>query len=254
MLRAVLVSAVGGFAIFAIFSMAIPHGINETFNRSDSPLLHVFREQFGSFTVHFVEVIAFIAMSSVILANVAVATRLIYSLSRDKMLPGWQVLERVNERTRTPLYVIALVGIIALVINYLSAGIIARVVAIVAVCYYGTYLLTLVAALWGDRKGTIPEAPPGTMNLGKWLRPLSWFGIAFTLVIAGFMTLPKVNHVAGKYTLYALVLGALWYVLYLRRKIAAGEAGVHTTPLTAEETREEEQIAKESVTPRLEPG
>jgi amino acid transporter len=254
MLRAVLVSAVGGFAIFAIFSMAIPHGINETFNRSDSPLLHVFRTQFGSFTVHFVEVIAFIAMSSVILANVAVATRLIYSLSRDRMLPGWQVLERVNPRTRTPLYVIALVGIIALVINYLSAGIIARVVAIVAVCYYGTYLLTLVATLWGDRKGTIPEGPPGTMNLGKWLRPLSWFGIAFTLVIAGFMTLPKVNHVAGKYTLYALVLGAIWYIVYLRRKIASGEAGVHTTPLAVEESGEEERIAKESATPRLEPG
>jgi len=67
----------------------------------------------------------------------------------------------------------------------------------VAVCYYGTYLLTLAAALWGDRKGTIPDAPPGTMNLGKWLRPLSWFGIAFTLVIAGFMTLPKATNCVG---------------------------------------------------------
>src|SRR5207247_10871223 len=135
----------------------------------------------ASFTVRFVEVLAFVSMSSVILANVAVATRLIYSLARDRMLPGWQFLERVNERTRTPLYVIALVGIVSLVINYLSAGIVARVVAIVAVCYYGTYLLTLVAALWGDRNGTIPDAPPGLMNLGKGLRPLSWFGIAFTL-------------------------------------------------------------------------
>jgi amino acid transporter len=248
MLRAVLISAIGGFAIFAIFSMAIPNGIAGTFDRPDSPLLYVFREQFGSWVARFVEVIAFTAMVSVLLANVAVATRLIFSLARDKMLPGWQYLSNVNERTRTPLYTIALVGAAALIINWLSAGIIARVVAIVSVCYYATYLLTLAGTIWADRKGRIPEAPAGYMDIGRWLRPLAYVGIGFGLIIIGFLTLPDVNHVAGEYTLYALAIGVLWWAVYLRRKIASGEAGAALAPVAAGETAEERQIAAESAT------
>jgi amino acid transporter len=246
MIRSVLISAGGGFAIFAIFAMAIPHGVDETFNRPDSPLLHVFRVQFGSFVAHLVEVIAFAAMMSALIANVAVATRLMFSLARDRMLPASGILARVNPRTRTPLWVVLTVGAFAMVVNFLSAGIIARVVAIVAVCYYLTYLLTLAATLYANSRGRIPTAPEGTIDIGRWLKPLAWLGIAWSLVIIALMTLPHVNHVAGEYTLYALAIGAVWWVVYLRRKIAAREAGAHTEPAAADPATEH-AIAAESV-------
>jgi type II secretory pathway component PulF len=135
-----------------------------------------------------------------------------------------------------------------MVVNFLSAGIIARVVAIVAVCYYLTYLLTLAATLYADSRGRVPTAPEGTIDIGRWLKPLAWLGIAWALVIIALMTLPHVNHVAGEYTLYALAIGAAWWIVYLRRKIAAREAGAHTEPAAADPATEQ-AIAVESVRP-----
>jgi amino acid transporter len=246
MFRTVVISAIGGFAIFAIFSMAIPNGVPDAFNRSESPIIYILRSQFGQPIASLMVAIAFIAMLSALLANVAVATRLVYSLARDRMLPGWQFLERVNPRTRTPLYVILLVGAFALLLNFLSAGIVAQVVSIVSVCYYGTYLLTLAAILWAVRSGTMPSAPAGYYDLGRWLKPFAWAGIVFTLVIIAAMTLPNVNQVAGRFTIYAELIGIAWYLVFLRRQIRLGRAGAHLQPLPAAEAPEEVEVVRES--------
>jgi amino acid transporter len=185
-------------------------------------------------------------MLSALLANVAVATRLVYSLSRDRMLPGWQLLAKVNTRTRTPLYVILLVGAFAFILNLLSSGIVAQVVSIVSVCYYGTYLLTLVGILWAIRGGTMPKAPAGYFDLGRWLKPFAWIGIAFTVLIIVAMTVPNVNQVAGRFTIYAEIIGIVWYLVYLRRQIRLGQAGAHVQPLPAAEVPEEEEVVRES--------
>jgi amino acid transporter len=248
MIRTVLVSTAGGFFIFAIFSMAIPHGVKDAFSQDQSPIIYLFQVQFGSFLADLMKVIAFIAFVSALLANIAVCTRLIYSLSRDKMLPGWQALRVVNQRTRTPLYVIGLVGVIAIVLNLMSSGIVTRIVSIVAVCYYGTYVLTLIGVVWADKKGTIPGIPPGSgyMDLGRWLTPLAVGGIVFGLFITAYLTLPTVNHTAGTYSIYAFLVGVAWWALYLGRKISKGEAGPPAEALSLAESADEHLIAAES--------
>jgi amino acid transporter len=248
MIRAVLISTAGGFFIFAVFSMAIPFGIKDTFGQDQSPIIYIFQKQYGSFIADLMKVIAFIAFVSALLANVAVCTRLIYSLSRDKMLPGHQVLSRVNPRTRTPLFVIALVGIIAIILNLMSAGIVARIVSIVSVCYYATYVLTMAGAIWADRRGTIPRVPSGSgyMDLGKWLVPCAVAGIAFAVFIIAYLTVPKVNHTAGTYTIYAYVIGIAWWAIYLAWQIRAGKAGPPAEALSLAESDDERAIAVES--------
>jgi amino acid transporter len=248
MVRTVLISTLAGFFIFAVFSMAIPHGVQETLGASESPIIHIFRFHFGRFVADLMVVIAFIAFMSALIANIAVCTRLIYSLSRDKMLPAWQVLHRVNTRTRTPLYVIGLVAAISVLLNLLSAGIVTRIVSIVAVTYYITYALTLAGAIYAHSAGKIPDAPKGSgyMSLGKWFTPIAVFGIAFSLFIMAYLALPAVNRVAGEYTLYAMGVGVLWWAAYLGWKIRRGEAGPPTEALATPETGDEESIAKES--------
>jgi amino acid transporter len=248
MVRTVLVSTFAGFFIFAIFSMAIPHGVKETLGASESPIIHIFRYHFGAFVADLMVVIAFIAFMSALIANIAVCTRLIYSLSRDKMLPGWQVLSRVNTRTRTPLYVIGLVAAIALLLNFLSAGIVTRFVSIVAVTYYITYALTMGGAIYAKSTGRIPELPEGSgyMNLGRWFTPIAAFGIVFSLFIMMYLAVPAVNRVAGEYTLYAMGVGVLWWVAYLAWKIRRDEAGPPLKALALADTGDEEKIAKES--------
>jgi amino acid transporter len=249
MIRTVLISTAAGFFLYAVFSMAIPAGIKGTFGASESPIIYLFRYHFGWVIANLMIGIAFIAFLSALLANIAVCTRLIYSLARDKMLPGWQVLQKVDSHTRTPLFVIGLVGAIALLLNFLSEGFVTRIVSIVAVCYYGTYVFTMAGAIWAERKGRMPGVPAGKgyVDLGKRLVPTAILGIVFALFIMAYLTLPTVNHTAGTYSLYAFGVGVIWWALFLGRKIAKGEAGPPTTALSAGEVGEEPMIAVESV-------
>jgi amino acid transporter len=248
MLRTVWISTAAGFLIFAVFSMAIPTGVKNALNAGEAPIIFIFRYHFGGFVADLMVAVAFIAFSSALIANVAVCTRLIYSLSRDRMLPASQFLSRVNERTRTPLYVIALVAAFSLILNFLSAGIVSRIVSIVAVTYYLTYVLTMGSALYAERKGTMPAAPEGRgyMNLGKWLTPVALFGIIFALFVAAYLTLPAGNQVAGEYTLYALIIGVVWWAAYLHRKLRSGQAGPPGQALSPAESADELKIATES--------
>jgi amino acid transporter len=248
MIRTVVISTLAGFAIFAIFSMAIPGTVAGLLGQSEAPIIHEFRVHFGAYLADPMVVVAFIAMLSALIANIAVCTRLIYSLSRDKMLPGSRVLSRVNTRTRTPLYVIALVAVISVLLNLLSAGIVTRIVSIVSVCYYITYALMMAGAIYGDRTGRIPKMGEdrGYIDLGRWLLPVAIIGIAFSVFIMLYLAVPAVNRVAGEYTLYAMGVGALWWVAYLAWQIRKKAAGPPTEALAAPETMEEARIARES--------
>jgi amino acid transporter len=246
MFRSVIISTIAGFFIFAVFSMAIPHSIAGTFNQKQAPIIYVLQQQFGLGFADVMKVVAFVAFMSCLIANVAVATRLIYSLSRDRMLPGWPVLSRVNRQTRTPLYVIMVVGAIAVILNLMSAGIVARIVSIVSVTYYLVYVLTTIAGLWADRKGTLPPARPGYFDLGKWLFPMAGIGLAWAILSIIYLTTPTVNQTAGKYTGYAVAVGVIWYVVYLRWRLKAGKAGPSVKPIAGEESAQERAIALES--------
>ncbi len=243
-----LISTLAGFFIFAVFSMAIPTGVKAALGGTEAPIIFIFRYHFGGFVANLMVVIAFIAFLSALIANVAVCPRLIYSLSRDRMLPASNFLSNVNRRTRTPLYVIGVVAAFSLILNFLSAGIVTRIVSIVAVTYYLTYVLTMASAIYAERRGRMPQAPegPGYMNLGKWLTPVAGFGIAFALFICAYLTLPAGNQVAGEYTIYALILGVLWWGLYLARQLMAGKAGPPASALAQDESAEELRIATES--------
>ena len=247
MLRSVIISGIAAFFVYAIFAMAIPGTIAGTANRISNPMIFVFQSHFGAGPAFLLKVVAFVAIFSALLANVTVATRMCFSLSRDNMLPGSGTLKRVNTHTRTPIFSILLVGLVALIINSLSAGLIDRVVAIVAVTYYGTYIFTMAATLIGDRRGTIPDAPARYFNLGRWLRPLAWIGIVWSVVVILYMTVPKVNNIAGEYTIYFEALGVIWFFVYLRKRLLTGQAGPPAVAREAGADAEELKIAEESL-------
>ena len=135
MIRAVAISGAAGCVIFAIFAMAIPHGATALVNQPENPLFYLFKEQFGIGFSDVSKVIVFVAIFACLLANLTVATRMCYSLARDRMLPGSGLLARVTERTKVPSNALLLVGVISFALNFISAGIAARIFAIVAVMY-----------------------------------------------------------------------------------------------------------------------
>jgi amino acid transporter len=155
-----------------------------------------------------------------------VATRLTFAMSRDKMLPGSALLGRVNATTRTPVASILLVAAVGIGINLLSAGIAANVVSITSVAYYFIYLLTVGGAIYAYRKGNIPAHRPGDFTLGRWFVPVTVVAFAYAAGVIVIALAPHEGHTAALYLLGAEVAGALWYLLYLRRRITRQSAGV----------------------------
>lgn len=226
MIRANYTSVLASLFMIVAFAMAIPHGIGAMLDQPENPLLYIFETQVGHAAASILKAVVFLAIFSCLLANMAVGTRMCFSLSRDGMLPGSSVLSRVNSRTHTPVFSVLLVAVVAFAVNLLSEGIAGRVVAIVSICYYGTYGLTLVAALVASVRGRIPAGIAGGFSLGRWLRPIAIAGLVWAVVIIVDMTVPSVNNVAAEYTIAAEVLGVLWWLLYLRPRLKDGRVGV----------------------------
>lgn len=234
MIRANWTSTIVAVVMIAIFAAAIPHGVADMLAQTENPLIYIFRSHFGDIAAGILEAVVFVAIFSCLLANMAVATRMTYSLARDNMLPGSRVLARVSPRTQTPVTAVLLVAVIAFGVNLLSEGLAGKVVAIVNVCYYATYALTLGAVLWAAGRGRIPEGLPGGFDLGRWLRPVAAAGLVFALVIITNMVLPESGRTAILYFLGAEAIGLLWFLLVLRRRLRDGTAGPSLAPLADE--------------------
>lgn len=228
MMRAVAISGLTGFVMYAVFAMAIPGSIADTVNATSfNPMIHIFEVHFGNLGGDILQVVAFVSMFSCLLANVTVATRTCYSLSRDNMLPFSKVFAKVNSQTRTPIAAVIAVGCVAIGVTFLSSGIAAQVTGIVSVVLYVTYGLSLLSAYLGQRRGTIPDAPAGYFDISKRIPMLTLIGMVWAVIVILCMTLPAGSHQVAKMTIYFELAAVIWYFAVLRNRLRKGTAGPH---------------------------
>jgi amino acid transporter len=226
MIRANYVSVGASLFMIVGFLIAIPHGMTALLGQPKNPLVYIFQSHFGAIAAGILQVVVFLAIFSCVLANMVVATRLTFALSRDKMLPASGLLGRVNARTRTPVASIVLVAIVGIGINLLSAGVAANVVSICSVAYYFIYLLTVGGAFYAHRMGTIPAGRSSDFSLGRWFVPVAGIALLYTAAVIVIALTPHEGHTAAIYLLGAEIAGLLWYLLYLRPRIESRAAGV----------------------------
>jgi amino acid transporter len=224
MLRAVVVSGVAGFVVMWIFAAAISGSITHALAQPNT-MFWVVGQHLGGFMEDVLKVIGFASMMGCIIANVAVGTRLIYSVSRDNMMPFSKQLSEVSKTFRTPVVAIVALWVVMLIINIAGAGNIFRIVAMASVAYYFTYGATIIAVMVGERRGSIPTAAPGLFSLGKALLPVAVVGLAWCVAVILAYMLPTVNHYVAGYFGVALGIGAL-FTVYAWTAIRTGRASV----------------------------
>jgi amino acid transporter len=226
MIRANYVSVAASLFMIVGFLIAIPNGITALLGQPKNPLIYIFQSHFGAVAAGILQIVVFLAIFSCVLANMVVATRLTFALSRDKMLPASEVLGRVNATTRTPIASILLVAAVGIGINLLSAGIAANVVSICSVAYYFIYALTVGGAFYAYRKRRIPGHRPGDFSLGRWFVPVAVIALGYAAAVIVIALAPHQGHTAAVYLFSAEVAGVLWYLLNLRRRLTNRSAGV----------------------------
>jgi amino acid transporter len=143
------------------------------------------------------------------------------------MLPGGTAMGRVNSRTATPIASILVVAVVGIGINMLSAGIAANVVSICSVSYYFIYALTVGGAIYAYAKKRMPSHRTGDFSLGRWFMPVAVAAFVFASTVIVIALAPQEGHVAAKYVLGAQLIGLVWYLAYLRPRIADRRVGVY---------------------------
>lgn len=206
-LRALLVSGVGGLAVVLTALMAAPSLTDGQLAGHGLP--YVITAVFGD------------TLGRVFLADVAIAVvvctltiqtgtiRLIYSMARDGALPGSAALSRVNRRTGTPIGPAVLSGVLAiglLLLNLGNSTVFSTITGTSVVVVYLAYLLVTVPLLVKRLRGGFP-ARPGLFSLGRWALPVNIAAVAYGVVMTVNIAWPRpeVYDVEGTGSPWALL-------------------------------------------------
>ena len=222
----IVVSSIIGF--FMIVALTINIADLGATTSAPVPIAHVLETALGNAGAIIFEIVAMVALYAGGLANMAASSRLIFSLSRDKMLPASPALARVSATTHSPsgaLLVAAGISITLVVVGTLIATqAMTLIVGMASVGYYAVYALTILAAILAANRGRL--AAKSSFDLGSWANVIRWVALIWSVLVILVLTIPTANQQTALMAGVFFVIAAVWYVLVLRGRINQGSAGV----------------------------
>ncbi len=217
-----LSSSFGGLLMLAGFLLAMPD--LRTAQASATPLSDILIARLGPGITRVVMLVVFVSIFACALASLASATRLLFSMARDNILPASSWLKRVSPARGTPTNAIVLVWFVSCVV-VLSLERLEIITSISAVTTYIGYAGIILAAMRGMH-GRIDG--PG-FGLGVWRPVVGPVALVWVVCLIVALTLPVADPTIGRLPLKvltgALAAGALVYYFVVRAKIQRGEAG-----------------------------
>src|SRR5216683_3028119 len=210
MVRAVVLSGVVGMA----FLIALVYSISSipAVSHSAAPVALIVQDVLGGFIQKIFLIFVVVSIFACGLVIMVTNGRLIWSMSRDERLPGYQLWRRVPRATGGPTWATVLAAVIGALITLVLRTHTAALVTLFtastimpALLYAATVLLYLFT---GRRR----RAAAGHFSLGRWEIPviagaLIWLTYELIVLIG-----PGVFRDAQYYVLGSLALGALFYL------------------------------------------
>ena len=129
--------------------------------------------------VMLVVVVAFI---SCITSLQAAASRLIYSMSRDRFLPASQVLSKFNEKRHVPSNALIVSAVVPALIVLLSLFLANALTALVGFGTVGIYMAFGMVVLAALRARILGWKPAGKFTLGAWAYPVNIIALLWGVV------------------------------------------------------------------------
>lgn len=214
----------------------------DTLAGSASPIADLFAQQISPWFSKLVIALALTNILVCVLANMLVASRVVYALARDNMLPGSTALNKVSKTHKVPTAAIWATGVASFLLlssAFANEQTFSYIIGMSALGYFGVYLLTTVGLLVANRRGRIPAGASDTFDLRRLRVPVYILGlVVFGAVMAALLFLPAFQPNAIVFVV-AMALAGVWWLARLRRRIATGQAG----PQYALATREIEIAA-----------
>ena len=227
------------FFMYVVFLLVIKDPA--TMADSASPITDLFAQQVSPW---FSKVVIALALTNIlvcVLASMLVATRLIYALGRDNMLPGSQLLRRVSVKHKVPTFAVWATGVVSLAL-LLSAlaneKTFSYIIGMSALGFFAVYLMTTAGLLVANARTRIPVAIAGVFDLGRIRVPVYVLGlVVFGSVMSALLFLPDFRANAVVFVVTMAVAG-VWWLTCLRGRISRSEAGPNYALATVELDRE----------------
>jgi amino acid transporter len=157
------------------------------------------------------------------------ASRVIWSFSRDGVLPASGTLSKLSKRHQYPvnaIFAAFLVSVVVLVVALFSAQVYSTLVAFSTAGFFIAFALPIIALLVARMRG---KWIPGPVTLGRWAGPIVVIAAAWTIFETINIIWPRnpqfewyQNYSVPLALLVVAILGVLTWIP-LRRKIAAAE-------------------------------
>jgi amino acid transporter len=218
-------ATLAGFLMLSVFILSMDD--IQAYLNNENPIVTVIESKIGVTLSSIIGIIVLLSIFACGVASMATATRLMYSMARDNILPFSGALKTVNERYKTPQVATIVVWTLACLF-VISIRHLELITSISAVAAYLGYAGIMYATL---RSKSSAEKMEG-FSLGKFRRPVQWMSLCWTLLVVAALTLPEnkvtgmdETHLPAKSTFFALLVGVLLYILLIRKKIRSGNAG-----------------------------
>jgi amino acid transporter len=215
MIRAVLISGVVGFA----FLIVLAYATNKAAYASAAPVASIVHDVLGGVVQKIFLVFVCVSIFACGLVIMVTNGRLIFSMARDRRLPGHQFLSRVPRATGGPSWATVLAAVLGAVITLVLrthtsalATLFTASTIMPALLYAGTVLLYVFTSRW---RGTQEAEGASRASFGRYKIPvvggaLIWLAYELIILIG-----PSEFRDAQYYVLGALGLGLVFYVVQL---------------------------------------
>ena len=244
---AMILSIVFG-AISAIISvlgylLSSPNLLNIVNGKVADPIPAILNEALGETGATVFIVIAIIAMLSCILSLQAALSRLIFSFSRDKMLPGSEWMAKIS-RNNVPdnaMIVSCLLPVIVCVCVYFQPDNLARITAFAVIGIYISFQMVVLAAMRQRLKGW---KPAGEWTIGGWGMLVNGLALAYGVVAIWLLAQPAEGSTfLDRWTVLiglAIVLGAGLLYMAIARPFGRSSAPENDAIVYANGLKEKE--------------
>lgn len=185
--RALVASGIGGALFLLAALMAAPSVTDGRLGAEGLP--YVVTGALGTGLGKALLVDVAIAVVVCTLAIQTAASRLLFSMARDGVLPGSARLARVSPRTGAPVLPTVVIGVLAiglLLVNVGNAQIFTAITGAAIAVVYLAYLMVTVPSLVARLRGRLADAPGGSFALGR-------AGVVVNLLAVGYGLAMAIN-------------------------------------------------------------
>jgi len=196
-IRAVVVSGVGGAFLIVAALMAAPSLTDGKLASQGLP--YVLTSRLGTLPGKLFLLDVALAVCVCTLAIQTATSRMVFSMSRDKVLPLSSVLSRVATRTGTPVLPIVVSGVLAGLLLGVNLGNPALFLALTSVCImllYIAYLMVTVPQLIKRLRGRLhsdglDENGRSLFSLGRWGVPVNAVAVLYGILMVVNLAWPR---------------------------------------------------------------